>query len=177
MAGNNSLIIPASTTGGAATRIYIIEDATDRTTANKYTLSIKTAGSSSPVPVPVGSILIVRSDGTNTALALRQEGHLAINSSSITAYTAVSGDVLLIDTQNNPVTITLPASPSAGDKVSIMDASAAGGFGSNNVTVNRNSQPIRGAASNLTLSTNNQSIKLYYTNATKGWQYVYNQTT
>ena len=115
--------------------------------------------------------------GTNTALALRQEGHLAINSSSITAYTAVSGDVLLIDTQNNPVTITLPASPSAGDKVSIMDASAAGGFGSNNVTVNRNSQPIRGAASNLTLSTNNQSIKLYYTNATKGWQYVYNQTT
>ena len=177
MTANISLIIPASTTGGAATRIYIIEDATDRTTANKYTLNIKTAGSSSPVPVPVGSTLIVRSDGTNTALALRQEGHLAINSSSITAYTAVSGDVLLIDTQNNAVTITLPASPSAGDVVTIMDASAAGGFGSNNVTVNRNSQPIRGAASNLTLSTNNQSIKLYYTNATKGWQYVYNQTT
>ncbi len=177
MAGNNSLIIPSSTTGGAATRIYIIEDATDRTTANKYTLSIKTAGSSSPVPVPVGSTLIVRSDGTNTALALRQEGHLAINSSSITAYTAVSGDVLLIDTQTNAVTITLPASPSAGDVVTIMDSSASGGFGSNNVTVNRNSSNIRGAASNLTLSTNNQSIKLYFTNATKGWQYVYNQTS
>ena len=58
---NNSLIIPASTTGGTATRVYIIEDATDRTTANKYTLNIKTAGSSSPVPVPVGSTLIVRS--------------------------------------------------------------------------------------------------------------------
>ena len=55
MTANISLIIPASTTGGAATRIYIIEDATDRTTANKYTLNIKTAGSSSPVPVPVGS--------------------------------------------------------------------------------------------------------------------------
>ena len=177
MTANISLIIPASTTGGTATRVYVIQDATDRTTANKYTLSIKTAGSSSPVPVPVGSTLIVRSDGTNTVLALRQEGHLAINSSSITAYTAVSGDVLLIDTQNNAVTITLPASPSAGDVVTIMDASAAGGFGSNNVTVNRNSQPIRGAASNLTLSTNNQSIKLYFTNATKGWQYVYNQTT
>ena len=42
MAGNNSLIIPASTTGGTATRLYVIQDATDRTTANKYTLSIKT---------------------------------------------------------------------------------------------------------------------------------------
>ena len=30
---------------------------------------------------------------------------------------------------------------------------------------------------NLDLTSNNQSIKLRYTNATKGWQYVYNQTT
>jgi hypothetical protein len=58
-----------------------------------------------------------------------------------------------------------------------MDVSATGGFGSNNVTVNRNGQPIRGAASNLTLNNNNQSIKLRYTNATKGWQYVYNVTS
>ena len=36
---------------------------------------------------------------------------------------------------------------------------------------------IRGANSNLDLATNNQSIKLRYTNATKGWQYVYNQTS
>ena len=43
MTGNVNLIIPASTTGGTATRVYIIQDATDRTTANKYTLSIKTS--------------------------------------------------------------------------------------------------------------------------------------
>ena len=51
------------------------------------------------------------------------------------------------------------------------------GFATNKVTIDRNSQPIRGAASNLELVTDNQSIKLRYTNATKGWQYVYNQTT
>ena len=49
-----------------------------------------------------------------------------------------------------------------------MDVSTTGGFGTNKVTVNRNSQ-IRGAASNLELTTNNQSIKLRYTNATKGY--------
>ena len=177
MAGNNSLIIPASTTGGTATRVYIIQDATDRTTANKYTLSIKTAGSSSPIAVPVGATMVVHSNGTDARLDVLQEGNFEITSTSITAYTAVAGDNLLIDTASTGVTITLPASPSKGDTVSIMDVSATGGFGSNNVTVNRNGQPIRGAASNLTLNNNNQSIKLRYTNATKGWQYVYNVTS
>jgi len=177
MAGNNSLIIPASTTGGTATRVYIIQDATDRTTANKYTLSIKTAGSSNPIAVPVGATMVVHSNGTDARLDVLQEGNFEITSTSITAYTAVAGDNLLIDTASTGVTITLPASPSKGDTVSIMDVSATGGFGSNNVTVNRNGQPIRGAASNLTLNNNNQSIKLRYTNATKGWQYVYNVTS
>ena len=177
MAGNNSLIIPASTTGGTATRVYIIQDATDRTTANKYTLSIKTAGSSNPIAVPVGATMVVHSNGTDARLDVLQEGNFEITSTSITAYTAVAGDNLLIDTASTGVTITLPASPSKGDTVSIMDVSATGGFGSNNVTVDRNGQPIRGAATNLTLNNNNQSIKLRYTNATKGWQYVYNVTS
>jgi hypothetical protein len=177
MAGNNSLIIPASTTGGTATRLYVIQDATDRTTANKYTLSIKTAGSSNPIAVPVGATMLIHSNGTDARLDILQKGNFAITSSSITAYTAVAGDNLLIDTAAAQVTITLPASPSMGDEVSIMDVSATGGFGSNKVVVNRNGQPIRGAASNLDLTSNNQSIKLRYTNATKGWQYVYNQTT
>ena len=177
MTANISLIIPASTTGGTATRLYVIQDATDRTTANKYTLSIKTAGSSNPIAVPVGATMLIHSNGTDARLDILQKGNFAITSSSITAYTAVAGDNLLIDTAAAQVTITLPASPSMGDEVSIMDVSATGGFGSNKVIVNRNSQPIRGAASNLDLATNNQSIKLRYTNATKGWQYVYNQTT
>ena len=177
MAGNNSLIIPASTTGGTATRVYIIQDATDRTTANKYTLSVKTAGSSNPIAVPVGATMVVHSNGTDARLDVLQEGNFEITSTSITAYTAVAGDNLLIDTASTGVTITLPASPSKGDTVSIMDVSATGGFGSNNVTVNRNGQPIRGAASNLTLNNKNQSIKLRYTNETKGWQYVYNVTS
>ena len=117
--GSVNLIIPASTTGGTATRVYIVQDATDRTTANKYTLSIKTAGSSNPIPVPVGSTMLIHSDGTDARLDILQKGNFAITSSSITAYTAVAGDNLLIDTAAAQVTITLPASPSMGDEVSI----------------------------------------------------------
>ena len=177
MTGNVNLIIPASTTGGTATRVYIVQDATDRTTANKYTLSIKTAGSSNPIAVPVGATMLIHSDGTDARLDILQKGNFAISSSSITAYTAVAGDNLLIDTYNAQVTITLPASPTMGDEVSIMDVSASGGFGTNKVILDRNGSNIRGAASNLDLASNNQSIKLRFTNATKGWQYVYNQTT
>ena len=177
MTGNVSSIIPASTTGGTATRVYVIQDATDRTTANKYTLGIKTAGSSNPIAVPVGATMLVHSDGTDARLDILQKGNFAITSSSITTYTAVAGDNLLIDTQAAQVTITLPASPTIGDEVSFMDVSPSGGFATNKVTINRNSQPIRGAASNLELVANNQSIKLRYTNATKGWQYVYNVTS
>ena len=177
MTGNISLIIPASTTGGTATRVYVIQDATNRTTTNKYTLGIKTAGSSNPIAVPVGATMLIHSDGTDARLDILQKGNFAITSSSITAYTAVAGDNLLIDTQAAQVTITLPASPAMGDEVSFMDVSPSGGVGTNKVTINRNSQPIRGAASDLELVTNNQSIKLRYTNATKGWQYVYNVTS
>jgi hypothetical protein len=171
------LFEPNPPVADTATRLYVIQDATDRTTANKYTLSIKTAGSSNPIAVPVGATMLIHSNGTDARLDILQKGNFAITSSSITAYTAVAGDNLLIDTAAAQVTITLPASPTMGDEVSIMDVSATGGFASNKVIVNRNSQPIRGAASNLDLTSNNQSIKLRYTNATKGWQYVYNQTT
>ena len=54
------------------------------------------------------------------------------------------------------MTITLPASPTIGDEVSFMDVSPSGGVATNKVTIDRNSQQIRGAASNLELVTNNQ---------------------
>ena len=135
-ASNVSLIIPASTTGGTATRVYIVQDATDRTTANKYTLSIKTAGSSNPIAVPVGATMLIHSNGTDARLDILQKGNFAITSSSITAYTAVAGDNLLIDTTAAQVTITLPANHLLWVmRYSIMDVSSnSGGFGTNKVT-------------------------------------------
>ena len=163
-----NLIIPATSTGGTVNRVYIIEDTTSRTTTN-YTLNVKTDGSSNPVPIPEGANLIVRSDGTDTALALIQKGIKNVTSSSVTAYTAINGDQIVVDTQANTVVITLPATPTVTDEVTIMDGSAAGGFGTNNVTVGRNGSNINGAASDYIMNVNNQCITFIYTNATKGW--------
>ena len=169
LGANRSVTIP-----DGAERIIIFEDATTRGTSTLYTITVKTV-SGTGVGLPIGSKSLVYSDGTNVSLGIRSKGYVTLNSSTITAYTAVDGDQIFANTTANPITVTLPASPAVGSEVTFIDAR--GTFNSNNLIVNRNSQPIRGAASNLDLATNNQSIKLRYTNATKGWQYVYNQTT
>jgi hypothetical protein len=92
-----------------------------------------------------------------------------ITSSSVTSYTAVNNDQVIVDTQANGVTITLPISPVVGNEVTIMDGSAAGGFATNNVTVGRNGSNINGAATDYTMNVNNQCVTFIYTNATKGW--------
>jgi len=152
-------------------RVFIIEDATDRTTANKYTLSVKTA-SGTALAVPIKAVMLLKSDGTNTTKAITEKGYFTITSSAITAYTAVAGDQLLIDTTQTTVTITLPAAPAIGDELVIIDAR--GTFGSNNVTINRNGKPINSGTNNLALAINGQAITLVFIDSTRGWSFKTN---
>jgi len=61
-------------------------------------------------------------------------------------------------------TITLPASPSAGNQVSI------GVTAFTNTIVGRNSSNIMGLAENMTIDLNNITLDLVYVNATIGWR-------
>ena len=161
-----------------AERVFIVKDSTTRSNSN-YTIGVQNVGGSGTgiVPVPVGSTCVFYTDGT-TANSMKlagilNQGNVQVQTGTNTPYTAVHGDVVFGETSNGgggAITVNLPASPSAGDTVTIMDASLSGGFASNNCTVGRNSSPIQGAASDLTLSTNNQAVTLVYTNSTKGWQ-------
>jgi hypothetical protein len=158
LAANRNVTVPDS-----IEKMYLVEDATTRSSSH-YTLTFKTV-SGTGVTMPVGSKMVVYSDGTNINLVSLQKGYYSISS----AYTAVDGDQLIIDTSSAAITITLPASPSVGDEVTFIDAK--GTFGSNNLTVGRNSSNINGAASDLTVSTNGAAFTLVYLNATRGWSY------
>ena len=68
------------------------------------------------------------------------------------------------------VTVNLPASPEAGDTVTIIDVRNY--FGSNKCTVGRNGKNILNAAADLDLTTNKMSVTLVYTDATCGWNYL-----
>ncbi len=83
-------------------------------------------------------------------------------------FTAVSGDGYFVNTTSGAVTVTLPATPSAGDIVYVKDYT--GTFSTNACTVARNGSNIRGAASDFTLEKNNSGGVFIYVDATEGWQ-------
>ena len=81
--------------------------------------------------------------------------------------TMVSGRGYFVNTTSAAITMTLPASPSIGDSVTIIDY--AGTFDSNNCTVGRNSEKIHGADEDLTVATERAAFTLVYTDSTQGW--------
>ncbi len=85
-------------------------------------------------------------------------------------YTTQDLEGVLADTSGGAFTVTLPASPSTGDQVVIADSGDA--FGSNNLTVGRNSSTINGSASDLVLDISGVSVQLIYDGST--WE-VYAQ--
>ena len=78
------------------------------------------------------------------------------------AYTALSGDQLIANAPSTAFTITLPASPSAGDTVSLKNVGAA------LLTVGRNGSNILSQASDATMPTSN-AAQLVFVDATIGW--------
>ena len=165
LAGNRQFIMPAT-----AERIYIVKDATTRSSSN-YTLTVKTA-SGTGYTMPVATTALLYSDGTNTALGMLQKSYVTHTA----AYTAVAGDQIFCDTKTtNAFTVTLPAG-AVNDEITLIDSQNY--FGSNNLTIDSNgSEKINSSASNLVLSTNGQAITLVYANATVGWIYKTNSAS
>ena len=167
LAANRTVTIPDT-----AERVMVFEDATTRESSGSIkTLTIKTV-SGSGVTVPSGATVLVYSDGTNVNLGMKTKGYITVNSSTVTAYTASAGEQIFANTTANPITITLPATPATGDEITFIDAR--GTFNSNNLILNRNSQPINTGTSNLTLTTNGQAFTLVYVDSTRGWAYKTN---
>ena len=158
LTANRSLIFPDSTE-----KTYIVIDGTTRTT-NHYTITIKTT-SGTGLTMPVGATMLVIVDGTNVVNGFVEKGY----QTTTTAYTAVNGDQIFVDTSSTAVTITLPASPAVGNEVHFIDSKLS--FNSNNLTIGRNSEPINGATSDLVVNENGESFTLVYANAAKGWVY------
>lgn len=80
-------------------------------------------------------------------------------------YTAAVGEFIVASAGS--ITITLPASPSAGDYVTIKDGT--GAAETTSFTVGRNSSNIASSASDLTFDKNFAEITLVYINGTIGW--------
>ena len=79
-------------------------------------------------------------------------------------FNASSGSRYGVDTTSGAVTATLPATPTTG--AAIFFADAGGAYASNNLTIDPNGGTIMSASGNMTVSTNNQSVGLFYNGTT-----------
>jgi hypothetical protein len=75
-------------------------------------------------------------------------------------YTAASGEFILVDTTSGIVTITLPASPAAGDTVTVTDSNS--NATQNAVIVARNGNNIMGLSEDLYISQSGSTASLVY---------------
>jgi hypothetical protein len=153
-------------------RIFIVKDSTVRSSSN-YTISVQNVGATTGiVPLTSGASTIYYTDGTTAdsmkLLGVLNESFYNVVGGTNSPYTAIAGDTLFVSTSAQAAEVILPLTPSQGDQITIMDGSVTGGFATNNCVINRNGQPINSDnTQNVTLSTNNKSLTLIYTNTTR----------
>ena len=106
-----------------------------------------------------------------TSIALGASGEIVAGTDwqavKTAGFTAVASEGYFVNTTSGAITMTLPASPSIGDEVSVIDY--AGTFDTNNLTVDRNGKPIQGSAADLTVSTERAGFTLVFVDDTQGW--------
>ena len=113
--------------------------------------------------LPTGgtSSTYLRGDGSWQAIGLITDPTIRTS-----GFTAVNGTRYDCDTTSAGFTVTLPATPTAGQRVGIKDIS--GAAGTNPITVGRNGSLIMNLAEDMTISTAYRGAYLVY-NTVRGW--------
>jgi len=126
--------------------------------------TVQLGDSGDTITIPAGATIV--NNGTQTGFG--RTGTVDWDTTAKTAsFTAVSGNGYFVNTTSGAITVTLPAG-SAGDIVSLADYAAT--WQTNNVTVAPNgTDKIGGTNTNVSLSTEGQSVTFVYTDSTQGW--------
>jgi hypothetical protein len=83
------------------------------------------------------------------------------------AFTAVSQTGYFVDTTSAAITVTFPATPTAGNVIGLKDY--ANTFDTNNLTINPNGNKIQGLTTNFVVSDEGAALNFIYVDATRGW--------
>lgn len=139
------------------------------------TIKVKRSAVAGKVPlttdIDLGELAINTYDGklflkkNNGADSIVEVGSLAgfAFARKTSNYTASHKDFLYCDTSAGSFTVTLPATPSEGHTVIVVDAKNY--FGTNNLTIDRNGSTIEGDASNMVLSIASKQYTIAYLNS------------
>lgn len=104
-------------------------------------------------------------DGVTSAIQTQIDSKNALPILKGTSYTASAGEFVIATAGS--ITITLPASPTAGDTVTVKDGT--GAAATTTFTVGRNGENIASSATDLTFDKNFAEITMTYIDGTIGW--------
>ena len=121
--------------------------------------SIQLGESGDTITIPCGATLT--NNGTATGFGLS-----FCTTVKTSPFTATANKGFLINT-GSAVTVTLPASPSTGDELIIVDQT--GQASSNNITLGRNGSKIKGGCVDLLMTTDRGGLRLVYSGSSQGW--------
>lgn len=119
---------------------------------------------------PSTSGYVLTSGGTGVAPSWQPAsggGGLSWQSVQTANFTASAGNAYPVDTTAGAITVTLPASPSAGQLVTIVDY--AGTAATNNISIDPNGSNLQSTTGIGVVSVNRQAYNLVYVDSTQGW--------
>ena len=127
--------------------------------------SLTLGASGDTITIPSGAI--ISNQGTATGFGPTGAVSWDVANIKTTGFTAVNGLGYFCNTTSSAFTVTLPASPSAGNVVAISDYAAT--FATNNITVDPNGNKIAGSTLNKLLNTNGIAVTCVYVDSIEGW--------
>jgi len=121
--------------------------------------SIQLGESGDTLTIPSGATL--QNCGTATGFGIS-----FCTTTKTSPFTATAGKGFFINT-GSAVTVTLPASPSVGDELIVVDAT--GCAATNNITLGRNGSKIKGACRDAKLKVDRGGLRIVYSGSSQGW--------
>lgn len=153
---NGDIVLDCNGTG----KVRYADGSSDTEVASKgYVQGVAFAAGN--VPAGGTSSTYLRGDGSWQAIGLITDSTIRTS-----GFTAVNGTRYDCDTTSAGFTVTLPATPTAGQRVGIKDIS--GAAGTNPITIGRNGSLIMNLAEDMTISTAYRGAYLVY-NTVRGW--------
>jgi hypothetical protein len=140
-------------------KVDTIQDIDGNNIINENADTITIGASGDTISIPAGATLV--NNGTASGFGLTWQ---AVKTSG---FTAVAGEGYFCNTTSSAFTVTLPATPSAGDQVQLVDY--AGTFDTNKLIIDGNGEDIEGNANNFQLTGDREGVILTYIDSTQGW--------
>jgi len=140
-------------------KVDTIQDQSGKNIINEYSDTVTIGASGDTITIPAGATL--SNLGTASGFGLTWQ------SVQTTGFTAVKGNAYPCNTTSALFTVTLPATPSAGDQVQLVDY--AGTFDTNALIIDPNGEDIEGGTDNLQLTGEREGVILTYIDSTQGW--------